>query len=751
MASSSPPPPAEPSTTPARADTDEWPVRFCKPQQMVVQVPQRASSIQRTKRLAELAYNRVLYQYEAPPTIPGVSFVKGPYSALPGQTPTRAYSIRMGLQAARVLVNSVCVSGRGRVLATLYAAIATLVTAVSVDADDDCAVADAIAQFSDRVRDASDAAARAVCERKLISLMRAARFSSDFEERNPTLQPYRRLYSAILRRPPLANVFMEDRVFARLRVAGFNPMSLFRVTSVPALPFWVPDDALRNIYEWTADSAAAATDSVASAAAEGRLYAVDLSFVSAVKPQRNSSKIYVPTKAVFALPRSYARSSSASRTRSASGASTLAASLSAASVVASGAQLQPVAVELNGVVVYPHEDGGGANARWEIAKLALNTCDAAHHELIAHLGRTHLLIEPFIAATMRQLAVQHPVRVLLTPHFEGTIFINETASQNLVTPGGDVDRIFAGDIASVMAYCAGQVRVTKFNACFPDKDLTSRGLLHAPLTFPYRDDAMAHFNALMDWVGAYIRHYYDSDAEVRDDYELQAWAAELTDHNMGQVRDFGDDGSGKLRTRSYLTRAIAFVIFTASVQHAAVNFPQSSLMSYAPAVSGALWAPPPPPSPSPPPPYSKTFSTTTTTTTTTTNMKAASLTQPRRRVAAAESRALDGAEHANADEGNAYTADLWRRMLTPVETASQQITILNTIGAVYHTRLGHYDRYQFCDAQHRRRWPQPIRDAHTRYLKALREIDRVIARRERGAELKYDYLRPANIPQSINV
>ena len=55
---------------------------------------------------------------------------------------------------------------------------------------------------------------------------------------------------------------------------------------------------------------------------------------------------------------------------------------------------------------------------------ALVAADTMHHELISHLGRTHLLIEPFAVSTKRVLPASHPVAVLLAPHVEGTIFIN---------------------------------------------------------------------------------------------------------------------------------------------------------------------------------------------------------------------------------------------------------------------------------------------------------------------------------------
>jgi arachidonate 15-lipoxygenase len=44
---------------------------------------------------------------------------------------------------------------------------------------------------------------------------------------------------------------------------------------------------------------------------------------------------------------------------------------------------------------------------------------------------------------------------------------------------------------------------------------------------------------------------------------------------------------GRVQTQNYLAAAVTLIIFTASAQHAAVNYPQSFIMSYAPAPSSA--------------------------------------------------------------------------------------------------------------------------------------------------------------------
>ncbi len=72
--------------------------------------------------------------------------------------------------------------------------------------------------------------------------------------------------------------------------------------------------------------------------------------------------------------------------------------------------------------------------QWQAAMSLVQVADGNYHELFVHLGRTHLIIEAFTIATNRCLAESHPVNVLLLPHFEGTLFINNSAAGSLIAP-----------------------------------------------------------------------------------------------------------------------------------------------------------------------------------------------------------------------------------------------------------------------------------------------------------------------------
>lgn len=350
-----------------------------------------------------------------------------------------------------------------------------------------------------------------------------------------------------------AGVFETDEVFAQLRVAGPNPLMIRRATAADLNGFSVDDARYRSVI---GDSSA----SVEASLKRNAFYVADYSALSELTPG-NSKYVFTP-KALFAVTSSGKRS------------------------------LRPIAIQTapGGQVFFP-SDG----TSWEISKVIVNMADANYHELVSHLGLTHLLMEPFVLATYRQLDSRHPLFALLNPHFAGTLLINFGAQKLLIAPGGAVDIIFTGAIQSSQALAANAVNAVRFNeSLFPDT-LKARGVEDdtALPDYPYRDDARSLWSAIFTWVSDYVQIYYPTDTDVTGDYELQSWIQELA--TLGHIQDIGEGpqtGQGaQIATAGYLAKLLTQVIFTASVQHATVNFPQSTIMAYTPVMPLAAYAP----------------------------------------------------------------------------------------------------------------------------------------------------------------
>jgi arachidonate 15-lipoxygenase len=467
-----------------------------------------------------------------------------------------------------------------------------------------------------------------------------------------SLEDYRKLF-VTLPLPWTADREGEDETFAWMRVAGWNPLVIRRVAALDH-GFPVTDAQLRS---GTGDPG----DGLALAGGEGRLFVTDYAALARVEHGNFpcGPKYSFAPKALFALPRGEG-------TR----------------------RLRPIAIQCGqdprSYPIFTPADGSA----WQKAKLTVSVADFIHHEMISHLGRTHLLIGPFVMATRRRLPDRHPLSVLLRPHFEGTLAINEAAQSGLIARGAVVDKALAGTIEASRALTVATLAEPYFNAGALPDDLAARGVTSPDLDYPYRDDALLVWRAIERWVEAYVELYYPGDDAVAADPDLRAWAAEIAAPDGGRVPGFGERGDGTIATVSYLRKALTMILFTASAQHAALNFPQAGLMTFTPAAPCAAYR-------------------------------------------AAPLSVADG-------ELSPYLD-----MLAPLEMANVQVEFLTLLGGVMHTRLGQYPAGWTSDE----RVARPLRA----FQEELATAGAAIEARNKQRLGPYPFLMPDQIPQSINI
>jgi arachidonate 15-lipoxygenase len=468
---------------------------------------------------------------------------------------------------------------------------------------------------------------------KMIGELQASGNGDSFAE-------YDELFKAISL-PDVSKLFKKDDWFAWMRVAGPNPLVIERVKNISQV--FISEDKYQIFIP---------EESLEEAVSKGRLYIADYTIVSQIEAGSypNKQKYITAPKALF---------------------------------VVKDRTLVPVGIKIDNIVFYPNTDWS-----WEIAKAFVQIADANHHELISHLGHTHLVIEAFVLATRRCLAPNHPLNILLLPHFEGTLFINDQAQKRLVTAEAPVDALLAGNINSSRQFTVQSVQNFNFNKAMLPMTFANRGVDDPNLlpSYPYRDDGLLIWNAIKQWVADYLNIYYqNSDDNVKNDTELQAWIAELLSPTGGRMTNIGEEG--EIKTIAYLEECITLIIFTASAQHAAVNFPQSTIMSYAPAIPFAGYTPAP-------------------------------------------TSALGA------------TRQDYFNLLPPVSQAQGQLNLNFLLGSVYYTRLGDYTSILDMRVQ------QHLRNFQDN-LKAIEVTIR--GRNEQRTIGSYPYLRPSQIPQSINI
>ena len=417
-------------------------------------------------------------------------------------------------------------------------------------------------------------------------------------DRTSTLQAFRDIFE-IIRPPDVVDRSESDEYFAEMMVAGPDPTRLTRLDAVPE-KFPITTEHLQSVPEL-------AHETLESALAAVRVYWVDHAPMSALDNGQHPQApkyMYSPMVA-FAVPRS-------------------------------GGPVRAFAIQCGqdpaGREIYTPADGYS----WKLAKNCVLVAHNTYHGEVTHLGRTHLISEAVLLAAVRNLASVHPVAVLLRRHFEGTASINKLAVELLIQPGRAVEYLIGSDLKSTYPWIADHRKNFSFTGNYLPAKLERSGTDGVAVLpyYPYRDDGLLVWTAIRRWADVFVDGYYRSDADVRGDHELQAWAAEVASPDGGAVRDFGLT-PGEINDRTDLAEILTMVIWTAGPQHAAVNFTQLEHLSYLPA-----------------------------------NPLAGFTEEPR---------------------GRDHTLDDWLANLPPVDVAVQQLCLFNFLGSVRSTTLGDYE------------------------------------------------------------
>ncbi|CAI0412298.1 unnamed protein product [Linum tenue] len=228
---------------------------------------------------------------------------------------------------------------------------------------------------------------------------------------------------------------------------------------------------------------------------------------------------------------------------------------------------------------------------WKLAKAHVLAHDSGYHELVSHFLRTHACLEPYIIATNRQLSAMHPIHRLLHPHFRYTMEINSLARQALISAGGIIELAFSPLKYAMQLGSAVYDQRWRFDYEALPKDLIRRGMAvedpSAPhglkLTiedYPYASDGLILWDGLHQWVSDYVNHYYPDPSLVSSDVELQSWWTEIRTVGHGDKKD--EPWWPSLATPSDLIEIVTTIAWTASAQHAAVNFGQYAYGGYFP-------------------------------------------------------------------------------------------------------------------------------------------------------------------------
>ncbi|XP_040037385.2 arachidonate 12-lipoxygenase, 12S-type [Gasterosteus aculeatus] len=227
---------------------------------------------------------------------------------------------------------------------------------------------------------------------------------------------------------------------------------------------------------------------------------------------------------------------------------------------------------------------------WLLAKMWVRHSEFQVFQLLSHLLRTHLVIEVFCVATLRQLPAVHPIYKLMAPHLRYTLEINCRGRTQLISPEGIFKRVVSTGGEGLIILAQREYKVLTYRSLQPHFDFPDRGVSQLPNYF-YREHSLMLWEAIHSFVSGMVNLYYQSDRDVQEDLELQAWIRDISLEGFTELPNFGLPS--KLCTREELSTLLSVSIFISTAQHAATNNGQFDWCAWVPNTPCTMRQPPP--------------------------------------------------------------------------------------------------------------------------------------------------------------
>lgn len=241
-------------------------------------------------------------------------------------------------------------------------------------------------------------------------------------------------------------------------------------------------------------------------------------------------------------------------------------------------QLLPFAITiLDTKLTYTTQD---TPEEWQLAKMALDAADANFQQM-RHFVEVHMMSIPVQVEMMRSMATNHPIYALLDYHFFTNFALEHLARTALFAAKSDYDQTMAFGASGSLRYIYQDFDKVSFQDDFPT-DIEARGLRYLPI-HRYAKYGKKYYKAVKEFVTSYVHAYYPTDAEVRNDSELQLWAKRAS--QIKKIHGFPTE----FRSRSDLIKLVTHLVFLNSVKHHFMNGAVTWHGSTAPYSTGAIW------------------------------------------------------------------------------------------------------------------------------------------------------------------
>lgn len=243
-------------------------------------------------------------------------------------------------------------------------------------------------------------------------------------------------------------------------------------------------------------------------------------------------------------------------------------------------QLLPLAIEIKSTkLVYTKRD---TTEDWTLAKMALDAAELNHQHLVSYID-AHKRLVPIQVEMIQAMAPQHPVYALLEYHFGVNFAIEYHAPSTMFSEASSFNQVFGVGTWGALTFMMTSEQYTRIDEADFEVDMKRKGLeKHLPDHILVQHGT-PYYKAIRDFVEAYLKTFYVSEAEVQSDTELQTWANKASQLNF--VRGF----PGKFTGFEGLTKLLAHLVFQSSVKHHMRHGPLTWHSIAAPFTTPALW------------------------------------------------------------------------------------------------------------------------------------------------------------------
>ncbi|XP_075896547.1 arachidonate 12-lipoxygenase, 12S-type isoform X2 [Nelusetta ayraudi] len=227
---------------------------------------------------------------------------------------------------------------------------------------------------------------------------------------------------------------------------------------------------------------------------------------------------------------------------------------------------------------------------WLLAKTWVRHAEFQMFQVLSHLLRTHLVMEVFCVATLRQLPAVHPIYKLLAPHMRYTLEINCRGRTQLISADGIFKKVVSTGGEGLLVLAQREYKTLSYRSLQPFHDFADRGVSQLPNYF-YREYSLMLWEAIHSFVSGIVSLYYQSDHDVQEDEELRAWLSDVSQEGFKELPNFGLPQD--LSTKEELCTVLSVAIFIGTVQHAATNNGQFDWCAWVPNTPCTMRQPPP--------------------------------------------------------------------------------------------------------------------------------------------------------------